>query len=216
MGRAILLIIVLSLFLTINTSQAGSQIALTDDEKESVLRGNVIVREIPDGSEAGRTFEAIGLFDALIDDIYNVIADFEKYDQFMPNIVNVRVLKENSSSAVMNYTLGLPLGKLKKYRLSMTFLKDENRATLKWKMIDWPGIKKSETINDTTGYWLLENYHGSKSGVLVLYHVYTDPGHIPWGLGWIVDFLTKRTVPNIVKNTRERVYDIRKSGGAKE
>jgi len=216
MGKEILLIIVLSLFVIINNAQASTKIVLSDDEKESVLRGNVIVREIADDSEAGRTFEAIGLFDAPIDDIYNVIADFEKYDQFMPNIVNVRVLQEDSSSAVMNYTLGLPLGKLKKYRLSMTFIKDENTSTLKWKMIDWPGIKKSETIDDTTGYWFLENYHGSRSGVLVLYHVYTDPGPIPWGLGWIVDFLSKRTVPNIVKNTRERVYDIGKSEGAKE
>jgi uncharacterized membrane protein len=208
MHKAIHVIIVLSLFVIINNAQASTNISLTDDEKTSVLQGNVIVREIPDDSEAGRTFEAIGLFDAPIDDIYNVIADFEKYDQFMPNIVNVRVLQENASSAVMNYTLGLPLGKLKKYRLSMTFLKEENRATLKWHMIEWPGIKKSETINDTRGYWLLENYHGSRSGVLVLYHVYTDPGHIPWGLGWIVDFLTKGTVPNIVKNTRERVYEL--------
>ncbi|MCI5125930.1 MAG: hypothetical protein D3925_16025, partial [Candidatus Electrothrix sp. AR5] len=38
---------------------------------------------------------------------------------------------------------------------------------------------------------------------LVLYHVYTDPGKIPFGLGWIVDFLGKDSVPEVLVQTKE-------------
>jgi uncharacterized membrane protein len=176
------------------------------------MQGDVIVSQISSGNYKGKTFEASGIINASLDDVYQVLVDFDDYDKFMPHIKNTEVLKKNSKYAVLNYTLGLPLGKIRKYRLYMTYSKNDDTAMIEWKMMEWPGINKSETINDTNGYWLLKNRPPGKNRVLALYHVYTDPGHIPWGLGWIIDLLIKRSVPNVVKKTRMRVYDMQRPG----
>jgi hypothetical protein len=39
----------------------------------------------------------------------------------------------------------------------------------------------------------------------VQYQVYTDLGHIPFGLGWIIDFLTEYSLPEVLLNTKEYV-----------
>lgn len=65
-----------------------------------------------------------------------------------------------------------------------------------------------EAIVDTYGQWILEMVPGQDDQVLAYYRVYTDPGHIPWGAGWIVEGLTKSSVPDIIKKTRERMRDL--------
>jgi hypothetical protein len=44
-----------------------------------------------------------------------------------------------------------------------------------------------------------------KDHLLVLYHVYTDPGPIPLGLGWIVQILSEKSVPKTLSQTRKRL-----------
>jgi hypothetical protein len=44
--------------------------------------------------------------------------------------------------------------------------------------------------------------------VLAWYHVYTDPGKIPTGFGWIVNILTKGSMPDILRNTDKRVKSL--------
>jgi hypothetical protein len=166
----------------------------------------VVLREVTNGKKGAKTFEAVGLIKATVSDVYQVLVKFEDYPKFMPNVSKCEVLKRTDDTAILNYTLSLPLGKEKKYRLKMTFQKDKSRATLTWKLIEWQGLKKSETIEDTTGYWLLEEYPEKAGHIIALYHVCTDPGPIPLGLGWIVDILTKNSIPDVMIKTRKRVY----------
>jgi uncharacterized membrane protein len=167
----------------------------------------VVLREVTNGKKGAKTFEAVGLIKATVSDVYQVLVKFEDYPKFMPNVSKCEVLQKTDDTAILNYTLSLPLGKTKKYRLKMTFQNDKRRATLKWKLIEWQGLKKSETIEDTTGYWLLKAYPEKAEHIISLYHVYTDPGPIPLGLGWIVDILTKNSIPDVVIKTRNRVYE---------
>jgi len=83
-----------------------------------------------------------------------------------------------------------------------------NRVQRFWKKRPWPGLKPEETIVDTYGQWILEVFPGTTPRVLAYYRVYTDPGKVPLGTGWIVDFLTRQSVPDIIKRTRERVKDL--------
>ena len=149
----------------------------------------------------------MGLVKGTVSDVYQVLVKFEDYPKFMPNVSKCEVLKRTDDTAILNYTLSLPLGKVKKYRLKMTFQNEKSGATLTWKLIEWQGLKKSETIEDTTGYWLLEDYPEKAGHIIALYHVYTDPGPISLGLGWIVDILTKNSIPDVVIKTRNRVYE---------
>ncbi len=208
MRNKIISITLLFLFILINNSFAISEVSLTQEERKLLSEGAIIVKETPSKGD-GKTFEAIGIIEAKTGEVYRVLTDFEEYINFMPNVSDIKVLKKSSNSAVLNYTLGLPLGKVKKYRLKMTFKKSESIATLKWEMIDWPGIKQEDSIKDTFGSWFIKSYSEKEGYVLVHYHVYTDPGPVPFGLGWIIDILTEKSVPDVVKNTRERVYKIK-------
>jgi len=185
-----------------------ANIVLKPEEKILIEQGEILVRELPTHKKNGRTFKAIGLINAEVDHIYKILQDYESYPEFMPNLDNIEILKQDSKSAVLNYTLDLPLSMVKKYRLATDFKHENGRALITWKLIPWPGLKESETIKDSTGYWDLSDYPDNKGYTLAVYHLYTDPGPIPTGLGWIVDILTKSSVPDIILNTRQRVREL--------
>lgn len=182
---------------------AASSIFLADQEKKLIDRREIIVREIDNKIRGGRTFEAIGLINAPRSTVLQVLTDYEKYPEFMPNISKIEIVEQTDNVSVLNYTLTLPLGKIKKYRLKISVTEPENQSSIvQWQLQEWPGLKIEETIKDTTGYWLIKEKNEKHS--LVLYHVYTDPGPIPFGLGWIVDVLSKNSVPEALLQTRFR------------
>lgn len=204
--RALLFLIVLvCFFLHPVRASALPPIVLSDHEETLLAQGEIIVREISSGQGNGKTMEAVGLIKAGVDQVYQVLTAYEDYGKFMPNVSDVAVVERNADSVVLNYTLTLPLGKIKKYRLRLESNKREKGATLQWRKVEWPGLRDSETIRDTSGYWLLQDHPQREGHVVVLYHVYTDPGRVPLGLGWIVDILSKKSVPEVVIKTRERI-----------
>ena len=202
-------VILISLFALLAAHPAGAArpIELTPQELELVAAGEIILREAPVQAKEGMTFEAIGMVKAPVEAVYDVVTDLERYPEFMPNVSKVDVLNAGDGEATVNFTLGLPLGKTKKYRVRMQYQKSGGGATVRWNLIEWPGLEKSETIDDTRGYWILERQAGTAE-TLVLYHVFTDPGHVPLGLGWIVDILSKNSLPKTVLKTRDRVHEI--------
>ncbi len=190
--------------LTIPTTlYAAKTISLNDHEKKLVDSGEIIVREVKAHAKNGRTFEAVGLINTPRTDLVKVLTDYEKYPEFMPNITHIKIIEQNGKESVLNYTLTLPMGKVKKYRLRLFVTEPEDKTSLiQWKLKEWPGLKKEETIKDTTGYWCIKEK--TKNSSLVLYHVYTDPGPVPFGLGWIVDVLSKNSVPKAFLHTKQR------------
>ena len=128
--------------------------------------------------------------------------DYKAYPSLMPNVSHIDILQQDESTAVLNYLLTLPLGKTKQYRIRLeASTPDQQTSLLQWQLQPWPELKPAETIRDTSGFWWIEALDGEHS--LVLYHVYTDPGKIPFGLGWIVDILSKDSVPEVLTNTRD-------------
>jgi len=188
-------------------SPENKEIVISQDERNLLSQGEIIVRDLSSVDEDGKTIEAVSLINASIDDVYRVLISFEDYNKFMPNITRVDILEKNSSHAILDYHLELPMNKIKKYRLEMFYGIDENRAYLNWRMVAWPGLEESETIRNTTGFWLIKNDPHQEEHVVALYHVFTDPGEIPMGLGWIVDLLTYYSVPSVLMNTKDRVLN---------
>jgi len=68
-------------------------------------------------------------------------------------------------------------------------------------MEDW----NENSIVDTWGQWVLSPLKNDPKTILVQYQVYTDPGYIPYGLGWIVEMVTKNNLPEILINTKKHV-----------
>jgi len=189
--------------------KAANVISLNEHEKKLVAKGEVIVREIDAAGKKGRTFEAIGLIKASRNNVLRILKDYKKYPEFMPNVSRIEIVEQRGNDAVLNYTLTLPMGKIKKYRLKISESAPENQfSILEWQIQKWPELKMEETITDTTGYWRIEEK--SENNSLVLYHVYTDPGPIPFGLGWIVEVLSKNSVPEVLLQTKYRAEKLSK------
>ena len=182
---------------------AADFFSLDEHEKKLVAKGEIIVREINAPGKRGRTFEAVGLVKASRKNVLKVLKDYKKYPEFMPNVTSIEIVEQRGNDAVLNYTLTLPLGNIKKYRLKISERAPGNQlSTIEWQLQKWPELKMEETITDTAGYWRIEEK--SENDSLVLYHVYTDPGPIPFGLGWIVDVLSKDSVPEVLLQTKYR------------
>ena len=203
-NKLIFLLALIAYFLLISSSLMASEIiSLTDNEKKLIDQGEIIVREVETVKKEGKTFEAIGYINASKTTIIKVLTEYEKYPDFMPNISHVKIVEKKGNAVILNYTLTLPLKKIKKYRLKISVSEpEEQSALIQWELLKWPELKPEETIKDTTGYWRIEEKTQNSS--LVLYHVYTDPGPIPFGLGWIVDVLSKNSVPDALLQTKNR------------
>ena len=186
-----------------SSAKAGSAISLNAQEQQTVHEQEILVRERPTNGKPGKAFEAVGIMKAKREVIRDIVMDYPSYPDFMPNVSRIEILQQEDTTALLNYTLTLPLGKIKKYRIRLeTSEPDDHTSLIQWQLEQWPGLKPEETIRDTTGFWRIEELDAKHS--LVLYHVYTDPGKIPFGLGWIVDLLSKDSVPEVLLKTKER------------
>jgi hypothetical protein len=152
---------------------------------------------------SGKTFFAATIMNAPMQRLCAIIQDYPQYPQFMPNTAETRVLQPNADRPQIDLTLSLPLGKTKKYRLEMEPKVSEQSCRLGWKLVP-SGLRSDETIADTVGYWQLTPLPSDRSRTVVEYQVYADPGPVPFGLGWIVDFMSRQSLPRTLEALRER------------
>jgi len=174
----------------------------------SIAKGKVIVRRVPGAGKNTEEYEALGLIEGTLEEVSSILTDYARYPEFMPNVKEMIVKDLPDGDVAVDWQLQLPMGFVKRYRLRCWAKHEEHRVQCFWKKLPWPGLKPKETIVDTYGQWILEDFPGEDSRVLAYYRVYTNPGHVPFGTGWIVDVLTERSVPDIIKRTRKRVKEI--------
>lgn len=162
----------------------------------------VRVLDVTRAGSPGKSFVAATIVNAPMQDVCTLLQQYDTYPAFMPNTQSTRVSSSAATHAVIDVTLKLPMGKIKKYRLRMEPRVSSASCVLAWKQVPWAGLKQEETIADTTGQWHLTPLGAGKTAVR--YSVYTDPGPIPFGLGWIVDSLSKDSIPQTMEAVRTR------------
>ena len=170
-----------------------------------ITRGDVVIRKIADAGGEEQEHEVIGVIDGTLEQVSGVLADYENYPKFMPNVKEIVIRYSTDDRTVVDHKLGLPMGFVKKYRLTFRFESEPGRWQLFWKKLPWPGVKDEETVVDTYGQWILEDLPGSDDKVLAYYRVFTDTGKIPFGTAWIVEPMTKKSFQDMFKGTRKRV-----------
>jgi ribosome-associated toxin RatA of RatAB toxin-antitoxin module len=151
---------------------------------------------------AGKTFLAATIMNAPLQQLCSIIQDYPQYPQFMPNTADTRVVQAGDGTFI-DLTLSLPLGKTKKYRLQMESKVSDQSCRLAWKLVP-SGLRIEDTIADTIGYWQLTPHPTDNRKTVVEYQVYADPGPVPFGFGWIVDMMSKRSLPRTLEAVRER------------
>jgi hypothetical protein len=184
---------------------------LFDKHKASIAKGQIIVQKITHAGKNAEEYEALGLIEGALQEVSTVLTDYQSYPKFMPNVNEIKIASSTQDATIVDYKLLLPMGVVKKYRLRFWSKKEEHKIQLFWKKLPWAGLKPEETVIDTYGQWILEKSPQRDGQVLAYYRVYTDPGNIPFGMGWIVDILTKKSIPDIIKGTRSRI-----KGGASD
>ncbi|RSZ58495.1 hypothetical protein HF313_06950 [Massilia atriviolacea] len=164
---------------------------------------SVDLADVGKAGQPGKAFMAATIINAPLPKLCAMIQDYPSYPAFMPNVDKVAVVRRDDATQV-DMTLKLPLGKVKKYRLRMEPKLSAAQCQLSWKMLPWPGVAAEQAIADTTGYWLLVPHTGDKNRTVVKYMVYTDPGPVPMGLGWIVDSMSRGSMPKTLEALRQR------------
>lgn len=168
----------------------------------ALAAGEVRVLDVSRAGSPGKSFQAATIIAAPVQEVCKLLQQYESYPAFMPNTQATVITQQAASHTVIDVTLQLPMGKIKKYRLRMEPQASAAGCTLAWKQVPWPGLKREETIADTSGQWGLTALAGGKTAVR--YSLYTDPGPVPLGLGWIVDSLSKDSIPQTLEAVRSR------------
>jgi len=182
---------------------------LLERYSKSIATGKTTVHKVGDFEGNAQEYAAIGLIEGTLEQVSGVVADFKNYPKFMPNISQITVRSSAGEAAVVDYKLGLPLGIVKRYRLKFLAKKESTRYQLSWKKLPWPELEPKQTVLDTYGQWIIEDFPGKDNHVLAYYRVYTDPGRIPLGTGWIADALTKQSMPKMFRNIQSRVGELK-------
>jgi hypothetical protein len=163
----------------------------------------VVVTEMPQAALTGKTFSATTAMDAPPHKLCAIVQDYASYGRYMPNMRSaVLVAAPQPGQALVDMTLDLPLGKVKRYRLQLDSKASTAGCQLSWKLVPREDLKPEDTIADTTGYWRFSVQPANEAGSLVEYFVYADPGPVPFGLGWIVDIMSKRSLPATLEALR--------------
>lgn len=187
--------------LSLNPLISGGASATTIDFA-TLADKEVRVVDVSKPGSPGKSFIAATVINSPVQDVCAVLQQYDSYPAFMPNTQSTVVSQKAATHSVIDVTLKLRMGKIKKYRLRMEPKVSAGSCVLAWKQLPWPGLKQEETIADTNGQWQLTPMGAGKTAVR--YSVYTDPGPIPFGLGWIVDSLSKDSIPQTMEAVRKR------------
>lgn len=166
---------------------------------------DVAVVDVSRPGMPGKTFAASTSMPASVATVCATIQDFAAYPQFMPNVDKIAVAPGGAGTSLVDITLKLPMGKIKRYRLKMTPKVADASCQLAWKLVPMEGVKIDDTIADTSGYWQLTPDAKDPGKTSIKYQVYTDPGPVPMGFGWIVDSMSRDSIPKMFEALRARV-----------
>lgn len=192
------------LWMSLLAGASSSAFAAQAIDLRKLSETEVALADVSQAGAAGKSFMAATIIAAPLQQLCALVQDYEAYPAFMPNTQSTKVSHTGAGFTEIDVTLKLPMGKIKKYRLRMEPKTSAQSCVVAWKLVPWPGLKQEETIAATSGSW--QFLPGSLAGkTVVKYAVYTDPGPIPFGAGWIVDSLSKDSIPQTLEALRKRV-----------
>lgn len=190
--------------------ESNREIALSPEERALILKGKIVLRDLPNPGRKGRTYEAVGILPGSLDEAFAVLTDYGCYADYMPSVGAVRICEAIGPCSVVEVKLHLPLGVKKQYRLRYTTTRHESAFEVAWENLPWPELKPSQTIADTSGFWFIRKFEDG--GLLAVYHIYTDPGRVPLGLTKFAQGIARSKIPDGIAKLRERIISVYRPG----
>lgn len=178
---------------------------LSPKQLQSIQRGDILLKTLPAPQDNTTALNAYALVAAPPKVLLATIIDYAALPAYTPNLKQVDVLSSDASGDVVNFHLALPFGVEKRYRLRLTYAPpqaDTDAVAMTWLIQPWDELKPEETIQFTSGYWFMQPTADQQTELS--YHTETDPGEVPFGLGWIVDYLSHQTIIELLEHTKAR------------
>jgi len=181
---------------------AAARAEFTSKEWQQLKNGEVIITEVlnpnADGSQRS-DFLAKLYVKADRQTVWKYLRDYEKFPEFMPNVVVCKIIKRDGQVYWVHYEAKVMIVKAV-YNLRVEGVELNKKIVFK--------LDKTQpsTIRDTAGYWILEDAPDG-SGTVLSYSTYVDTG-IPAPEA-LARQAAKKSLPQVVKNMRMRI----ESGG---
>jgi hypothetical protein len=158
--------------------------------------------------EKGRRIVAIAEVDARPEVVFNVVNDFDHYPEFMPYVIESRVLRRNGDSEVVAYNRIAPPFVAErdyplKFRMTRGSLANGGVFRIEWTASPEaePEVEGVVRIRLNDGSWVAEPISGS-SRTRLTYTLLTNPG------GMIPDFVANMSntvaIPKLFKAVMKR------------
>jgi hypothetical protein len=189
-------------------------VVLSPAEQIEIQAGGVVVRAVPAPGLKGRTYEAVGIFTATLDEVLKVVTDYRHYGDFMPRVERTVVTDESPTVFLVEEHLKLPLGVRRRFRLRYTVRPGTEGLRIDWVKVPWPEVPLSHSVVDTSGHWQIG--HFGEGRLLAVYHVYTDPGKVPLGMKGLALSISKHDLPKVIERVRQRLKAPAGSGPIKD
>jgi len=187
--------------------EAPQEILLTTAERKEVLEGRIVLRRIPERGRKGRTYEVVGILEGALEEVFGILTDYRAYPEFQDTVTIISVRKENESDSIVEFSLDLPLGMKKKFRMRYSAQKGDGEFRVSWQKLPWPELKPRHTVADSSGHWLVRKFDEGR--VLALARVHAEPGPVPLGLTGLAHLLSRKSMPGMIRSVRRRLRQLR-------
>lgn len=169
--------------------------SVTPDER--LEAGEVVTRLLSE--EGGTGVEANALVDATPDEVFAVVTDYDHYPEFIPSLVDAKVLEwESDDVCVLMEKLKVAF-KTIEYAIRVTH--DRRKLSTRW-------TKHHGFLRRNDGGWTCKS-HG-KGRTLVTYRVAVEAGLlVPQ---FVIDRLSRGSLPDLFAGLRKRVAEVRSIG----
>lgn len=130
------------------------------------------------------------VFNAPVEKCFAVIADFERYPEFLPEVKKIRTSNRRGSEVDVHYEAEVV--KVIKYTVH---IKEEKPNRVSWTFVD------GEFMKDNKGGWVLEDLGGGKTKATYSIEV-TVGALVPKS---IVTMLVDTQLPKLLENFKKRI-----------
>ncbi len=200
--RILLLIILVVSFSS--TARAGIvSDKLTPSELAKVKAGEIVLKNVMDEKTRSGHGVAYGVYKCTREEFWKVIFDYDNYDKVFPRIKSVKLVEKTQDQFLTDFALDATLTTLK--------YTSYNRPTKDGARLDF-GLEKSRPhkyFKEMEGYWQLETLEDGRLLAEYKVTVALDIPMIGKLLTKVVNAMTGKDLPNVLKAVRKRI----ESGG---
>lgn len=137
----------------------------------------------------------VQIMNAPIEKVYQVLADYEKYPEFMDGVTSVEIIQQDGNKVKARYSLNM----IKQFSYILDLVSEENKS------ITW-SFDEGDIFSENSGSWDLKDLGDGKTEVT--YNVKVEIKIKMLGAGMITKQLTKVQLPALMNSVEKRAQSL--------